>query len=151
MAFGEKTNYNNREHGAAAGCDAPGDPLESCGFNSTEKRSRMSRHPLAALLGAGLAASAPAALAQQPAGDAKAAHKKIAMCEGCHGIAGYRTAYPEVYPVPKLGGQQPGYLLKALQAYKSGQRSHPSMRGIASGLSEQDMADFAAYYGGAAK
>lgn len=112
----------------------------------------MSSHPLAALLAAGLAALAPVALAQQAAlvGDAKAAHKKIAMCEGCHGIAGYRTAYPEVYPVPKLGGQQPAYLLKALQAYKSGQRSHPSMRGIASGLSEQDMADLAAYYGGAA-
>ena len=113
----------------------------------------MSSHPLAALVAAGLAASAPIALAQQPAlaGDAKAAHKKIAMCEGCHGIAGYRTAYPEVYPVPKLGGQQPVYLLKALQAYKSGRRSHPSMRGIASGLSEQEMADLAAYYGGPSK
>ena len=93
------------------------------------------------------------ALAQQPApvGDPKAAHKKIAMCEGCHGIPGYRTAYPEVYPVPKLGGQQPAYLMRALQAYKSGERGHPSMRGIASGLSEQDMADLAVYYGGAAK
>lgn len=94
-----------------------------------------------------------AALAQQPApvGDPVAAHKKIAMCEGCHGIPGYRTAYPEVYSVPKLGGQQPAYVLRALQAYKSGERSHPSMRGIASGLSEQDMADVAAYYGGVAK
>lgn len=92
-------------------------------------------------------------LAQQPApaGDPKAAHKKIAMCEGCHGIPGYRTAYPDVYPVPKLGGQQAAYLQRALQAYKSGERSHPSMRGIASGLSEQDMADMAAYYGGAVK
>ena len=90
-----------------------------------------------------------AAMAQQPApaGDAKAAHKKVQMCEGCHGIAGYRTAYPVVYSVPKLGGQQPAYLVKALQAYKSGERSHPSMRGIAAGLSDQDMADIAAYYG----
>lgn len=154
MVLGESTNYNNRERGAAAGCDPPGDPLESRRFNSTENRSRMSKHPLAlgALLAAGLVVSVPVALAQQPApaGDAKAAHQKIAMCEGCHGIPGYRTAYPEVYPVPKLGGQQPGYLMKALQAYKSGQRSHPSMRGIAAGLSEQDMADLAAYYGGAA-
>jgi cytochrome c553 len=93
------------------------------------------------------------AFAQQPAstGDAKAAQKKIAMCEGCHGIAGYRTAYPEVYHVPKLGGQQPAYLVNALKAYKSGERSHPSMKGIAAGLSDQDMADLAAYYGGAAK
>jgi cytochrome c553 len=90
-----------------------------------------------------------AALAQQPApaGDAKAAHKKVQMCEGCHGIPGYRTAYPVVYSVPKLGGQQPAYLMKALQAYKSGERAHPSMRGIAAGLSDQDMADIAAYYG----
>jgi len=96
---------------------------------------------------------APPALAQQaaPAGDAKTAQKKIAMCEGCHGIAGYRTAYPDVYHVPKLGGQQPAYLMRALQAYKSGERSHPSMKGIAAGLSEQDMADLAAYYGGTAK
>jgi cytochrome c553 len=92
-----------------------------------------------------------AADAQQPAlvGDPNAAHKKIQMCEGCHGIAGYRTAYPEVYPVPKLGGQQAAYLMRALQAYKSGERTHPSMRGIAAGLSEQDMADMAAYYGAA--
>jgi cytochrome c553 len=69
------------------------------------------------------------------------------MCEGCHGIPGYRTAYPDVYAVPKLGGQQAAYLVRALQAYKSGERSHPSMRGIAAGLSEQDMADMAAYYG----
>ena len=77
-----------------------------------------------------------AALAQQPAtpaGDAKAAHKKVQMCEGCHGIPGYRTAYPDVYSVPKLGGQQAAYLMKAMQAYKSGERSHPSMRGIANG------------------
>src|SRR6185369_8467429 len=64
-----------------------------------------------------------AAIAQQPApaGDAKAAHKKVQMCEGCHGIAGYRTAYPDVYSVPKLGGQQPTYLVRAMQAYKSGE------------------------------
>jgi len=113
----------------------------------------MSRQFPAALLATGLALSAPAALAQQaaPAGDAREAHKKIAMCEGCHGIPGYRTAYPEVYHVPKLGGQQPAYLIRALQAYKSGERSHPSMRGIAAGLSEKDMADMAAYYGGAGK
>ena len=92
-----------------------------------------------------------AAIAQQPApaGDAKAAHKKVQMCEGCHGIPGYRTAYPEVYSVPKLGGQQPTYLVRAMQAYKSGERTHPSMRGIAAGLSDQDMADIAAYYGAA--
>ena len=73
---------------------------------------------------------------------------KSAMCEGCHGIVGYRTAYPRVYQVPKLGGQQPEYLIKALHDYKSGARVHPSMNGIASTLSDQDMADLAAYYAG---
>lgn len=108
-------------------------------------------HPRSIVLFACMLA-APA-LAQQPApvGNPKAAKNKIAMCEGCHGIAGYRTAYPDVYHVPKLGGQQPAYLVSALKAYKSGERNHPSMKGIAAGLSDQDMADLAAYYGGAAK
>jgi len=73
------------------------------------------------------------------------------MCEGCHGIADYRTAYPEVYPVPKIGGQQAAYIVKALQDYKTGARKHPSMRGIAATLSDQDMADLAAYYAGNAR
>jgi len=95
--------------------------------------------------------AAPVARAQSPAGNAEAGKKKISMCVGCHGIPGYKTAYPVVYHVPMIGGQTSVYLVKALQAYKSGERSHPSMRGIAAGLSDQDMADIAAYYGGAAK
>ncbi|HTE15991.1 MAG TPA: cytochrome c [Burkholderiales bacterium] len=90
--------------------------------------------------------SAPAA-AQTPVGDAAAGAKKTSMCIGCHGIAGYKTAFPEVYSVPKIGGQHPAYMVKALQAYKSGERTHPSMRGIAATLSDKDMADLAAYYG----
>lgn len=82
----------------------------------------------------------------QAAGDAVAGKKKTTMCIGCHGIDGYRTAFPKVYNVPKIGGQHPAYLVKALQAYKTGARSHPSMRGIAANLSEQDMEDLAAYY-----
>ncbi|MBL8438219.1 MAG: cytochrome c [Zoogloeaceae bacterium] len=82
-------------------------------------------------------------------GNAEAAKQKISMCVGCHGIPGYRTTFPEVYHVPKLGGQHAAYIVKALEAYKSGERSHPTMRGIASTLSEQDMADLAAYYSSA--
>ena len=93
-----------------------------------------------------LSAIACAAQAQQAVGDPKEAHKKIAMCEGCHGIPGYRTAYPDVYHVPMLGGQQEAYLAAALRAYKKGERSHPSMRGIAASLSEKDILDLAAYY-----
>ena len=81
-----------------------------------------------------------------PAGDAVAGAKKNQMCTGCHGIVGWRTAYPEVYKVPKIGGQHAAYIVKALQEYKSGDRSHPTMRAITASLSDQDMADLAAYY-----
>ncbi|MFN2643687.1 MAG: cytochrome c [Burkholderiales bacterium] len=74
-----------------------------------------------------------------------------AQCIGCHGIAGYKTAYPEVYHVPKIAGQQPGYIIAALKAYKAGDRSHPSMRGIAASLTEDQMKELAEYYGAPAK
>ena len=79
-------------------------------------------------------------------GDPAAGKSKNAMCIGCHGIPDYHTAFPEVYHVPKLGGQHAAYIVKALQEYKAGERSHPSMRAIAAGLSDKDMADLAAYY-----
>ena len=96
-----------------------------------------------------LAVLTSAALSAQAAeGNAAAAAKdKISMCMGCHGIAGYRATFPEVYHVPKIGGQHSAYIVKALNAYKSGERSHPTMRGIAQSLSDQDIADLAAYYG----
>jgi cytochrome c553 len=97
---------------------------------------------------------APALLLPAPSwaeGNPEHGQARASMCEGCHGIADYRTAYPAVYPVPKIGGQQEAYLIKALQDYKTGARKHPSMRGIAATLSDQDMADLAAYYGREAK
>ena len=92
------------------------------------------------------AALGGAAQAQQPA--ASHLQNNLSMCVGCHGIPGYKTAYPEVYHVPKLGGQSPVYLVNALKAYRSGERNHPSMRGIAASLSDKDMEELAAYYGG---
>ena len=83
-------------------------------------------------------------------GDPARGHARAQMCEGCHGIADYRTAYPKVYPVPKIGGQQAAYIVKTLEDYKKGARKHPTMRGIAATLSDQDMADLAAYYAGKA-
>jgi cytochrome c553 len=80
------------------------------------------------------------------AGDPAAGKRKNSMCAGCHGIPGYKSVFPEVYSVPRLGGQQAAYIVKALQAYKAGDRTHPSMRAIAAGLTDQDMADLAAYY-----
>jgi cytochrome c553 len=85
-------------------------------------------------------------LAADAGGDPAAGQRKNSMCIGCHGIPGYKTAFPDVYSVPKLGGQQAAYIVKALQAYKAGDRSHPSMRAIVAGLSQQDMEDLAAYY-----
>lgn len=105
--------------------------------------------PTRTVIAVALLALCGAAQAQQPV----ASHLKnnLSMCIGCHGIAGYKTAYPEVYHVPKLGGQSPAYLVIALKAYRAGERNHPSMRGIAASLSDQDMQELAAYYGGSGK
>lgn len=82
----------------------------------------------------------------QDLGSTKVAGNKIEMCIGCHGIPGYKATFPEVYQVPMIGGQSAKYIESALQAYKKGDRKHPTMRGIAAGLSDQDIADVAAYY-----
>ena len=87
-----------------------------------------------------------AATAAHAQGNAAAGQHKTTMCVGCHGIPGYKSSFPAVYNVPKLGNQHAAYIVKALQAYKSGERSHPTMRAIAAGLNDQDMADLAAYY-----
>lgn len=79
-------------------------------------------------------------------GQAQAGAGKAAMCIGCHGIPDYKTAFPQVYRVPKIAGQSAGYLQAALKEYKEGTRKFPSMQAIAAPLSEQDMADLAAYY-----
>jgi cytochrome c553 len=93
----------------------------------------------------------PLALAAVPLawaeGDPNAGIQKKQMCEGCHGIAGFRTAYPVVFTAPKLGGQSPAYIVQALQSYRAGSRKHPSMNAVAGSLSDKDMADLAAYYG----
>jgi len=104
------------------------------------------------ILGVALLALVATAQAQgELKGDPERAKQKISMCAGCHGIPDYRTAFPDVYYVPMIAGQNPGYIVKALEAYKSGERVHPSMRAIAATLSGQDMADLAVYYGTVAK
>jgi cytochrome c553 len=82
----------------------------------------------------------------QVTGDVKAGEKKIAMCIGCHGIPGYQASFPEIYKVPMISGQGAKYIVAALGAYAMGDRKHPTMRGIATTLTEQDMADVAVYY-----
>jgi cytochrome c553 len=94
------------------------------------------------------AAPAATAAAGKPATPAspKSLEAKIEMCVGCHGIVGYRASFPEVHRVPKIAGQSAQYIAAALKAYKTGDRKHPTMRGISESLSEQDVADIAAYY-----
>ena len=84
--------------------------------------------------------------AQEVKGNAVAGEKKIAMCIGCHGIQGYQASFPEVHKVPMISGQGAKYIVAALSAYKAGDRKHPTMRGIADSLTDQDMADIAVYY-----
>lgn len=78
--------------------------------------------------------------------DAAAGEKKAQMCTGCHGIPGYQASFPEIHKVPMISGQSAGYIVAALTAYQKDERKHPTMKGIAVTLSEQDMADLAAYY-----
>ena len=97
---------------------------------------------LAAVMAAASMTVSTAARAQ----DAKAGSTKVAMCIGCHNIPGYQSSFPEIYKVPKIAGQNAKYIIASLNAYKKGERKHPSMRGIATTLSDQDMADVAAWY-----
>ena len=92
------------------------------------------------VIGASLAAS-NGVLA---AGDPISGRTKAEACLGCHAVASYFNVYPS-YNVPKLAGQHADYLVAALQAYKAGTRQHPTMQANAANLSDQDMADIAAY------
>jgi cytochrome c553 len=96
---------------------------------------------LAAALALGAALSLPV-LAQ----NADAGAKKVAQCIGCHGIVGYQASFPEIHKVPMISGQNAKFIEASLKAYAKGERKHPTMRGVAGTLSEQDMADVAAFY-----
>ena len=80
----------------------------------------------------------------QAEGDVAAGKTKVETCMGCHGVPSYTNVYP-TYHVPKLGGQHADYIVAALKAYKNGEREHETMRAQAASLSDQDMADIAAY------
>ena len=89
-------------------------------------------------------AQAPAAT---PQGDAARGKSLTYTCQGCHGVTGYRNAYPN-YHVPRIGGQSQQYLYNALTEYRKGTRKHPTMQAQAQSFSEQDIADIAAYLSG---
>jgi len=98
-----------------------------------------------------VAAAAPAAPAKpaEPSplslkGDPAKGHTLTYTCQGCHGITGYKNAYPS-YHVPRIGGQSAQYLASALTEYRQGKRKHPTMQAQAQSFSPQDIADIAAY------
>ncbi len=86
------------------------------------------------------------AVAQAKTDGQASVQTKVAMCIGCHGIPGYQASFPEVHKVPMIAGQNAKYIISSLNAYAKGERKHPTMRGIGQHLTEQDMADVAAYY-----
>lgn len=88
-----------------------------------------------------------AAPATTPVGDVARGKQLTYTCRGCHGVEGYKNAYPNFH-VPKIGGQAPEYLSSALHEYKQGQRTHPTMQAQAQSFSEQDIADIAAFLSG---
>jgi len=110
----------------------------------------MKRHltPLLALAFlAGLSGAAQAQGGGTPTvGNPQEGERKLAMCAGCHGIPGYRAGFPEQHRVPMISGQSGNYIVASLVAYRKGERKHPTMRAISGSLSDQDMADLAAFY-----
>jgi cytochrome c553 len=103
--------------------------------------------PLLTVLATFVSLSGGMAQAQDAkAGNPVAGKKKVDMCIGCHGIPDYHASFPEVYRVPMIAGQNAKYIVSALTAYKKGDRKHPTMHAIATSLTDQDMADVAAFY-----
>ena len=77
-------------------------------------------------------------------GDVEQGRKLGFTCLGCHGIDGYRNAYPS-FRVPKLGGQKSEYVRMALNAYREGTRPHPTMQAQASSLTDEDIENLVAW------
>ncbi len=102
----------------------------------------MTKRILSGLLAGGLAALSMAAVAE---GDATAGRKTAETCLGCHAVDGYFNVYP-TYQVPKVGGQSAAYIESALKAYRDGSRKHDTMNANAANLSDQDIANIAAYF-----
>ena len=90
------------------------------------------------------AAPAPVATVAVVTGDPARGRMLTYTCQGCHGVEGYKNAYPNFH-VPKIGGQSAQYLQNALTAYQQGSRKHPTMQAQAESFSEQDIADIAAF------
>ena len=86
----------------------------------------------------------PALAADTGMGDAKVGKSLVYTCGGCHGVTGYKNAYPN-YHVPRIAGQNYDYIVAALTEYKKGTRSHPTMRAQGESLSDEEIRNIAAY------
>jgi cytochrome c553 len=106
----------------------------------------MTRILLARLSLLAFLAAASTAFAQDNAakGDPKAGRALVYTCGGCHGVTGYKNAYPN-YHVPRIVGQNYDYLVAALTEYKKGERAHPTMRAQGESMSDEDIRNIAAY------
>ena len=123
---------------------------EGCGAGSTQYKGpiirAMKRPATSLLLAFASAAATLLATSTSHAQDAAAGQAKAATCIGCHGIAGYQASFPEIFKVPMISGQNGKYIVAALNAYKKGERKHPTMRAVAGPMTDKDMADLAAFY-----
>ena len=99
------------------------------------------KYRIVTALAAGVLSISQGAVAE---GDTNAGREKAETCMGCHAVSGYYNVYP-TYHVPKLGGQSAGYIASALKAYKGGERTHETMHANAENLSDEDIADIAAF------
>ena len=102
----------------------------------------MTKRILTGLVASGLAAMSMAAFAE---GDVATGRKAAETCLGCHAVETYFNVYP-TYHVPKVGGQGAAYIEAALKAYRDGGRKHDTMNANASNLSDQDIANIAAFF-----
>ncbi len=120
--------------------------LASCLAMAGTAAAQEQAAPAPAPQGEAPAAATPAAAAAPAAvtGDAARGRQLTYTCQGCHGVTGYKNAYPN-YHVPKIGGQAAAYLVNALTEYQQGNRRHPTMQAQAESFSAQDIADIAAY------
>ncbi len=84
------------------------------------------------------------ALAEDAKGDPAEGRIKAYTCTGCHGVTGWKNAYPN-YSVPRIAGQNYEYLVTALTAYRTGERQHPTMRAQGESLGDQDIRDIAVF------
>ena len=142
----DRLRYNRALfYGEAAGRQ----PARQYHNHETQPPKRIIRMKLSRILLLAMAATMSfAALAQEKKTGATAggADALVSTCIGCHAIPGYQASFPQVYRVPKIGGQSQQYIEAALKAYRQGDRKHPTMVGVAKGLTDEQIASVAAYY-----